>query len=134
MSNYVTKKELYHATGVDTSDSAAKIDFIALNVEVDKLDIAKLCNIRTSLKNFKTKFDDLDVGKLNTVPVDLKKVSDVMHNEVVKNTKFNTLKTKVSNLDQKVPDATILIRINQHHTDKQSLEKKTGDVDKKNTK
>ena len=42
LSNYATKKELDHATGVDTSDLAAKIDFIALKVEVDKLDINKL--------------------------------------------------------------------------------------------
>ena len=30
LSNYVTKKDLDHATGVDTSDLAAKTDFIAL--------------------------------------------------------------------------------------------------------
>ena len=33
--------------------------------------------------------------------MDLKKLSDVLDNEVVKNTKFNTLKTKVNNLDKK---------------------------------
>ena len=42
--------------------------------------------------NLKTKADDLDVGKLKTAPVDLKKLIDVVDNEVVKNTKFNTLK------------------------------------------
>ena len=36
LSNYATKKELGHATGVDTSDLAAKKDFIALKAEVDK--------------------------------------------------------------------------------------------------
>ena len=30
LSNYATKKELNHATGVDTSDLADKKDFIAL--------------------------------------------------------------------------------------------------------
>ena len=35
----------------------------------------------------------LDVGKLKSIPVELKKLSDVVDNEVVKNTKFNTLKT-----------------------------------------
>ena len=40
LSNYVAKKELDHATGVDTSDVAAKKDFIALKAEVDKVDIA----------------------------------------------------------------------------------------------
>ena len=129
--NYSTKKELDHATGVDTSDLAAKKDFIALKAEVDKLDINKLVNVPTSLNNLKTKVDDLDVGKLKTVPVDLKKLSDVVDNEVVKNTKFNTLKTKVNNLEKKIPDATTLIHINQYNTDKQNLEKKVKYVDRK---
>ena len=55
----------------------------------------------TSLNNLKTKIDDLDIGKLKTVPVNLKKVSDVVDNEVVKNTKFNTLNSKVNNLEKK---------------------------------
>ena len=49
----------------------------------------------------KTNVDDLDVGKLKTVGVDLKKVSDVVDNEVVKNKKFSTLKKEVNNLDKK---------------------------------
>ena len=80
MSNYATKKELDHATGIDTSDLAAKKNFIALKAEVDKLDINKPVNVPTSLNNLKTKLDDLDVGKLKTVPVDLKKLSDVVAN------------------------------------------------------
>ena len=92
-------------------------------MKVDKLDINKLVNVPTSLNNVKAKVDDLDIGKLKTVPVDLKKLSDVVVvNEVVKNTKFNTLKTKVNNLDYKIPDATILIHINQYNTDKRNLE------------
>ena len=78
------KKELEHATGVDTSNLAAKRDFIALKAEVDKLDIIKVVNVPTSLDNLKTKVDDLDVGKLKTVPLDLKKLSDAVDNEVVK--------------------------------------------------
>ena len=107
-----------------------KKDFIALKAEVDKLDVNKLVNVSTSLNNLKTKIDDLDVGKLKAVPIDLKKLSDVVDN-VVKNTKFNTLKTKVNTLGKKIPDATTLIHINQYNTDKQNLGKKFGDVDKK---
>ena len=44
--------------------------------------------------NLKAKVYDLDVGKLKTDPVDLKKLSDVVDNEVVKNTKFSTLAQK----------------------------------------
>ena len=124
LSNYATKKKLEHATDIDTSDLAAKKDFIALKAEVDELDINKLVNVPTSLNNLQTKVDDLDVGKLKTVPVDLKKLNDVVDNEVVKSTLFNTLKTKVNNLEKKIPDATALIHINQYNTDKQNLEKK----------
>ena len=56
----------------------------------------------TSLNNLKTKVDDLDVGKLKAVPVDFKKLSGAVDNEVVKNTKFNTLKTKGNNLEKKI--------------------------------
>ena len=45
LSNYATKKELDHATGVETSDLVAKEDFTALKAEVDKLDINKLVNV-----------------------------------------------------------------------------------------
>ena len=58
LSNYATKKELDHATGVDTSDVAAKKNFIILRTEVDKLDINKLVNVLTSLNNLKIKVDD----------------------------------------------------------------------------
>ena len=47
-----------------------------------------------------------------------------MYNEVVKNTKFNTLKTKINSLEKKISDATTLIYINQYKTDKQNLQKK----------
>ena len=51
-------------------------------------------------------------------------MSDMVDNAVVKNTKFNTLKTKVNSLEKKIPDATILIHINQYNTNKKNLEKK----------
>ena len=61
---------------VDTSDEAAKNDFIPLKTDVEKLDINKLVHVPTSSNNLKIKVDDLDAGKLKTVLVDLKKVSD----------------------------------------------------------
>ena len=65
------------------------------------------------MNNLKTKVHDLDVGKLKTVPVNLKKLGDIVDNEAVKNIKFNTLKTKVNGLEKKICDATILNYINQ---------------------
>ena len=72
-SNYAIKEELDHATGVDTSDLATKKNCIALKAEGYKLGINKLVNVSTSLNNLKIKVDNLNVGKLKTVPVDLKK-------------------------------------------------------------
>ena len=46
LSAYANKKELEHATSADISGLAAKKDFIALKVAVDKLDINKLVNVR----------------------------------------------------------------------------------------
>ena len=61
-----------------------------------------MVNAPTSLNNLGTKVDDLDIGKLKTVSVDLKKLGDVVDKEVVKNTKFNALKTKVIKLEKKI--------------------------------
>ena len=47
----------------------------------------------------------------------LRKLSDVVSKEVVKNTKFSTLNTKVNNLKRKILEATPLIHINQYNTD-----------------
>ena len=81
------------------------------------------------LNNLKAKVVNLHVGKLKTVPVDLKILSNVVDNGVVKNTKYNTLKTNY--LDKKIPDATTLIHINQYNTDEQNLAKQIEDVTKK---
>ena len=78
-----------------------------------KLDIYKLVNAAIGLNNLKAKVDVLDIDKLKTVPVDLKKLSVVVSKEVVKHTKFNKLNTKESNLEKKIPDASTLIQTNQ---------------------
>ena len=43
-----------------------------------------MVDVPTSLSNSKTEVDDLDVGKLKTVSKDLKKLSAVVDNDVVK--------------------------------------------------
>ena len=57
------------------------------------------------------KVDYLDVDKLKAVLVDFIKLGDVVDNEVVNNTKFNTLERKVNNLDKTIPDANTLLHI-----------------------
>ena len=58
----------------------------------------------------------------------MENLSDAVDNEVDKNTKFNTLKRKVNNLEKKIPDASTLILINQYNT---NLERKKRDNDEK---
>ena len=102
-----------------------------MKAEFGKRDIIKLVVFPTSLNNLKTKVNNLVVGELKTLPINLKKLSNVVKNEVVKNTKFNRLNRKVNKLDKKIPYMTILIHISVYNTNKQNLEKKIEDVDTK---
>ena len=77
LSNYATKSDLSDIVHLDTSNFALKTNLASLKSEVDKLDI----------------------DKLKVVPTDLSKLSDVVKNEVVKKTEYNTLKTKVDITD-----------------------------------
>ena len=52
--------------------------------DVDKLDTDKLKNVRSKLRNLKTKVEKLDIDKLITVPVDISKLRDVVKNNVKK--------------------------------------------------
>ena len=56
--SYATKADLKRATGVDTSNLAAKSDLTSLKAKIDKID--------------------------SDVPIDLIKVSNLLNNEVVK--------------------------------------------------
>ena len=96
--NNATKKQNMLQMLINLIQLLKKI--IALRAEFDKPD-NKFDSVPTSLNNLKTKLDDLDVDQLKTIPVELKILSDVVKNEVVKNTKYDTLKTKVNKLDRK---------------------------------
>ena len=72
LSNYATEKESKDARGVDTSNLAIFFEILT------KIESNKLVNVPTGLNISKTKVDDLDLGKLKTVPIDLKKLSDVV--------------------------------------------------------
>ena len=93
-------------------------DFVALKAKVHKLCNNKLINAPTELDNLKTNLDDLNVVEVKNVPVDLKELSDVVKNQVVKNRNFNKLNTKENNLENKVPAVATLIHINQYNTEK----------------
>ena len=104
LSSYVIKTDLKNVTHVDVSSFASKTNLASLKTEVDKI----------------------DVNKLNTVPVDLAKLSNVVKNNVVKKTEFNNLVDKVNNID-----TTGFVSKTKYGNDGADLEKKISDMDKK---
>ena len=95
-----------------------------MKAEVDKIYINKFLDVSTGLNKLET-----NVVKLNSVLVDLKKIKWFCRKRSCKK-KCNILNTKVNNLENKIPDAATLIRINQYYTDKKFWEK-NGKVEKK---
>ena len=75
LTNYATKTDLKYITHTDVSSFASKTNLAALKTEVDKI----------------------DADKLKTVPVDLVKLSNVVNNDVVKKTDYNTKVTSIEN-------------------------------------
>ena len=73
LTNYATKTVLKNITHVDVSSFASKTNLAALKTEVDKI----------------------DVDKLKTTPIDLAKLSNVVKNEVVKETDYNAKVTSI---------------------------------------
>ena len=62
------------------------------------------------------------------VPVDLIKLSDVVKNDVLKKTEYNTLVTKVDDID-----TTNFVKKNKYEKDGSDFEAKINKIDKKNT-
>ena len=73
LANFTTKDDVKNITHVDGSSYATKAILAALKCEVDKI----------------------DVDKLKTKPVDLAKSSNVVKNDVVKKTDYNTYITSI---------------------------------------
>ena len=81
LANYSTKDDAKNITHVDVSSYATKTNLAALKSEVDKI----------------------DGDKLKTVPVDLAKLSNVVKNDVVKKTDYNT---KVTSIESQIAGVT----------------------------
>ena len=73
LANYATKDDVKNITHVDVSSYAIKTNLSALKSEVDKI----------------------DTDKLKTVPADLAKLSNVVKNDAVKKTDYNTKVTRL---------------------------------------
>ena len=81
LSNYATKKDINDITHVDVSGFASKTNLAALKTEIDKI----------------------DTDKLKTTPADLAKLSNVVKNDVVKKTDYNT---KVTSIESQIAGLT----------------------------
>ena len=127
LTNYARKTDLKNIMHSDVSSFASKTNLAALKTEVDKI----------------------DVDKLKTVPVDLAKLSNVVNNDVVKKTDYNTKVTSIENqiagvtkntLDNlgditklKADDTNNFVLKTKLASDVTTLENKIDTVDKKNT-
>ena len=100
--NYATKADSKNSTVVDTSNFPKKFDLARLKSETDKLDI----------------------GKLETTPVDL---IDVVKNEVVKKTVYDKLIKKVNVIQ--TSDTSNLVQKADYNGNIPEIEKKIFDHD-----
>ena len=101
LSNYATKKDIKDITHIDASKFASKTNLAALKTEVDKI----------------------DTDKLKTVPGGLAKLSNVVKNDVVKKTDYNT---KVSNIESQI--AAVNKNALDNLVDINTLKTKTADT------
>ena len=124
LSNYATKDDIKNITHVDTSSFALK----------------------TNLANLKTEVDKLDSDKLATVPLDLSKLSNVVKNDVVNKTVYDKFVAKVNNIDtsgyvkktdyntriseieDKIPDTSGLVKKTDYNTKITEMEGKIPDI------
>ena len=104
LSNYATKDDVKNITHVDVSSYATKTNLADLKSEVDKIDI----------------------DKLKSVPNNLAKFSNVVKNDVVKKTTYNTLKNKVDAID-----TSKFVSRTKFSTDTNALDDKIDKVEKK---
>ena len=81
LSNYATKTDLKNVTHVDVNSFASKTNLAALKTEVDKI----------------------DVDKLKATPIDLDRLSNLVKNDVIKKTDYNT---KVTSIEAQIAGLT----------------------------
>ena len=105
---------------------------------------------KTNLAALKTEVDKIDVDKLKTTPIDLDRLSNLVKNDVVKKTDYNTKVTSIEaqiagltkNTVDNLADITKLKAIDTNNfatrtkfsVGTNALDDKIGGVDKKNTR
>ena len=125
LTNYATKTDLKNISHVDVSSFASKTNLAALKTEVDKT----------------------DVDKLKTTPTDLDRLSNLVKNDLVKKTDYNTkvtiIETQIAGLTKntidnlvditklKAIDTNSFVLKTKLASDVTTLENKIDTVDKK---
>ena len=115
LSNYANLSNLKGVTGVDTS-----------NITVTGVNTSNII-AKSDLGSLKAEVDKIDTTKLKTVPIDLSKLSNVVNNEVVKNSMYDKLVAKLNAID-----SSEFVLKSKYDTDKSDLENKINDADEKN--
>ena len=89
MSQYFSKPyELFAGdinVKVDSSNYATKTDL----KDISHIDVSSYV-LKPNLASLKTEVDKLDIDKLTSVPIDLAKLSNVVKNDVVKKTEYDS--------------------------------------------
>ena len=148
MSQYFSKS--YEPFGGDIN---VKVDLSNYTTKVDIENISHAdtpsFTLKTNLANLKTEVDKLDIDKLVPVPVDLSKLSDVVKNDVVKETAYDKLVAKVSTsgfvlktkydtgkseLENKIPDTRDLVKKTDYNTKITEIKGKIPDISNLATK
>lgn len=86
---------------------------------------------KTDSISLKFKVNNLDVDKLNTLPADLNKLSNVVDRDVLEKTVHEKLVTKVNPIDTNIQSTSTLVIKTQYDSHKEGLEKKIESVNKK---
>ena len=82
--------------------------------------------LKSNLGSLKTEVDKLDIRKLQTMPVDLAKLSVKVANDIIIKTQFSTLVSKVHSID-----TTNFVSKTKYENDGSDFEDKINKVEKK---
>ena len=86
---------------------------------------------KTDMASLKTKKDDRSIDDINNLTADLKNISNVVDNDVVRKIVQDQLIIKPNAVDAKIASNRILVTKTQYDLDKQDPERKVKDVVKK---
>ena len=124
LSNYTTKDDIKNVTHIDTSSFALKTNFANLKTEVDKLDIDKLATVSLDFRKISHVVKN-DVIKKTVYDKLVAKVDNIYTSGLVKKTDYNT---KISEIEDKIPDSSTFVKKTDCNTKITEIEDKIPDI------